>query len=338
MPAAKKTAAGMLLPSHRFAVRMYRDAYDEVIEWGHKVRLRDRLLERRKAAAAAVTERQGELRTAAQKSAKETRDVDKLEGASITRALLSIVGSIEERLDKERAEAAAAHLDNERARVELELATAELQRLDNELAALADVDAQYNRAFAEKVARIVAEGGLEAQQAQALMANVTAAADLLREIDEALNAGMWALRYLVETQKDIKAVEEAEAAAVVAASSAIWMSAALTMSTPMPGAHRLEQNLKQAQVWLGRYATELNDLPGWNGAARTIASHGHLLSQFTGLVAGASTPQGKRARAAVDQARKSLAKVQSALQGARPHVVDQYEAAAARYRTQIENA
>ncbi len=314
--------------------RMYRDAYDEVIAWGQQRRLRDRLRERRTAAIAELDRCRAAVAQAERASEEEQRDVDRLEGASLTRVWLAIAGGVQERLDKERAEAAAARLRLEHARAEAELAAAELERLDDELAGLADVDAQYTRAFEDKTARLLAAEDDAARRIRALIVEVTEAMDLIREIDEALDAATWAQRYLRQACEDIAALDDEESML----NTAIYTTLFMSMSTPMPVAHRLEDNLRHAQTWIGRYAAELRDLPGWEQVAASVAAHERLLTSFVALVAGGSGAPGQDARAAIDAALHEVDRTRASLAAARPTVEARHDAARTRYRDAVERA
>lgn len=313
---------------------MYRDAHDDVLRLGEAVRRRDRLLRRLASAQAEADRLQAQLRMLEKSLTKEERDVERFEGTSLTRLLLSAMGKAEERLDKERQEALEARLRVEAKAAELESTKEEVDRLRQELEPLRNVDAEYERAFMDKLGRIRQQGDETARRLEMLIAEVTQAAGLVQEIDEAISAGAWAERHLHDAIKNVETLEQ-EAAAILIASTVVFT---IEVSTSIPTPQRLEHNLRAAYGWIGRYARELADIPGWNQTGTMIISYANLLIPFINIVAGGSKVEANRSKAAVHESWRQVSRVQEALRAARPSAVAHYEDAFRRYREAVEYA
>lgn len=74
---------------------------------------------------------------------------------------------------------------------ELESTQDEVDRLRQELAPLRNIDAEYERAFMEKLGRVRQQEDETARRLVTLIAEVTQAASVVQEIDEAISAGAW---------------------------------------------------------------------------------------------------------------------------------------------------
>lgn len=124
---------------------------------------------------------------------KEDHDVTRLEQASAAALLYTLLGKKEERLDKERQEAAAARLKYNAAAARLADCQARITAMQTERAALDTVGADYRRVFAALQDALRQTPGVCDRLAAAERRKAAAEAQL-REIDEALAAGEGALR------------------------------------------------------------------------------------------------------------------------------------------------
>jgi len=119
----------------------------------------------------------------------EERDVQRLEGASISALLASLLGTRDEKLYKERQEAIAARLRYDEACVHLERLAAELNRVEGEIAGLDGVEDQYRSLLAEKE-RVMLEGQAPcAGELERLIQLEQQATWHLKELREARSAG-----------------------------------------------------------------------------------------------------------------------------------------------------
>ncbi|MEM6294900.1 MAG: hypothetical protein AAGA54_26755 [Myxococcota bacterium] len=194
---------------------VYRQAYDEVVRLGQDVRQRDHLQASLGAARARVDALQTEVQQRAGVLEREERDVQRLEDVSLARLLWSALGRREEKLSQERAEALAAELELDASVVELRAASAEVARLEAELEPLDGIEAAYHRAFEAKVDRVLQDGGAGADVVRARLETLTAAGELLREIDEALEMGRLCARHLRVALETLDVMQEEQDAAMV---------------------------------------------------------------------------------------------------------------------------
>lgn len=307
---------------------VYRTAGDAVLQLGEAVRRKARLQTQLAAVRAQHRDAQKELAAAKAQLASESADVERLEGRSLTWLLWSAIGQGEARLEKERAEAVQAELVVRAKMVDVEDAHAEVVRLQADLAPLEHVEGNYERAFVAKVERVVAAGGPEAQAIRARIAEVHASQRLLREIDEATEAGRLAERHLGEVLAAIKELEEEEVATMFVVTNVL-----ITMAWGNPIAARLETHLRASQRHLRRYVLELKDIP-------SIAAnrwHTSVLESFLPFLSG---PDSDAARKAKDEIRTALVRVQQtqdALRHLRVQAAKQHIAAMHRYRAAVEH-
>ena len=83
--------------------------------------------------------------------AKEQKDVEKIEGVSLSSVFFSMVVKREERIDKEKREAYAATLKYDNAKRELEEVNREIELRENEFNSLVGCEDRYKKIFNEKV-------------------------------------------------------------------------------------------------------------------------------------------------------------------------------------------
>ena len=129
---------------------------------------------------------------------KEDTDVAALEGMSITGLFYSILGTKEERLEKERQEALAAKLKHDQSIAEVKELTEELELLQQQLSSLEDVEAEYKQVLSEKAAFLTECGNGVAEQLIQISEQLADLASQERELLEAVRAGESARRSLDE--------------------------------------------------------------------------------------------------------------------------------------------
>ena len=316
------------------SARVYRDAYDEVREWGDKVRLRDELRTRRQAAQDELTRAREALGQVERAQGKGARNVDRRQGNGLTRALRSVVGRADGKRDEARGGLDASPPGVETARAAVERAAAHVADIDEELAGLSHVDARYTEAFVGKTARILAGDDDLAAHVRALAAGVARAADELRELDEAIAAGRWAQRHLTQAQEAIAALDDAEAAAKTSRLESLFAA----RSKRKPDALGLGESLEQAQVWVERFVAELRRVPARETVADALQPHGPLLSRYVALLRGRSQAPGQRARETIAAAAATIDDTLAALEATRHAAVRRHADARADYRAAVENA
>ncbi len=151
-----------------------------------------RLLEQAERSLAAE---RGQLQDLAAALHKESEDVRRLEGASLSAWFYQILGSKENRLDKEQQEMLAANLkyENCRRRVSgLEQDVADLQARLSSLGSSGDLRFRYNRLLTEKERLLIAEDSPAARRLNDLDGELGKLRSSKRELDEAVQAGQQA--------------------------------------------------------------------------------------------------------------------------------------------------
>jgi uncharacterized coiled-coil protein SlyX len=128
--------------------------------------------------------------------AQEQRDVDKLEGLSLTRVLVSLRGARDDTLARERAEADAARYRLAEAQARLATLNRELDAAHSQRNQLASAPGVYAEVLKEKEAHLRSSGDPRGAQLLTLAEERGRLTAERREISEALNAADAALRAL----------------------------------------------------------------------------------------------------------------------------------------------
>lgn len=117
---------------------------------------------------------------------KEQKDVDKLEGRTLSSFMYAVAGRKEERLDKERQEAYAAQIKYEAAYKELKALEDDVSNKENELKSLKDCKLRYDVMLADKLHIIKKSGSTDASVVIDLQENIFYIDNQKREIEEAV--------------------------------------------------------------------------------------------------------------------------------------------------------
>lgn len=139
--------------------------------------------------------------------AREQEDVDRLNRTSLSALFYSMVGKMDEKLDKERREAYAAAAKYEAARRELEALRAERERVRAELDQLRGCEARCAQAMRNRAADLKAHDSVRGPQVAALEEQLAHLQDQLRELREAIDAGNRALSTARGVQKSLHSAE-----------------------------------------------------------------------------------------------------------------------------------
>ena len=119
---------------------------------------------------------------------REQADVDQLEHTSLSRLFYQLTGGLEEKLDRETAQAAAAAREYQIAAAQLQALEADMARCQRELAALYRCEADYQQALAERARVLKAQGGTLAGAVCRLEDEIVRLEAQGREIGEAISA------------------------------------------------------------------------------------------------------------------------------------------------------
>ncbi len=123
----------------------------------------------------------------------EQRDVERLEGRTLARLLSYLTGKSDERLDRERAEAASAAAKYDAKKAESKAISDRIFELRTERSRLDGCEARLNELEAQKKAQLKESGGEVSEKLTELDAKHHSLGEQLREIDEAVKVGRAAI-------------------------------------------------------------------------------------------------------------------------------------------------
>ena len=162
----------------------------QIVEVRERMRTRHRLeaaLADTRAALVRERARCGELQDVLR---KESADVEKLEGLSLTGLFYAVLGSKEEQIEKERQEYLAARLKHDASANAIRAMEREMAELEERLAGLGDPEAEYWALIERKEALVVQAGGARAERLSQLSEALADARSDAREVREAISAGV----------------------------------------------------------------------------------------------------------------------------------------------------
>lgn len=123
---------------------------------------------------------------------EEQEDVDNLEGRSLARFVYALFGSLDERLDRERAEARAAAIKHEAVARELDDLEEDIAGTERELQSLAGCERRYEAALNAKAEQLKSSGTQIGRRLAEIERERRGLAVNRRETEEALRAGQQA--------------------------------------------------------------------------------------------------------------------------------------------------
>lgn len=220
-------------------------------EVAHSGQLKTHLnsLRRRREALAAEEEELRAIRI------DEQDDVDRLEARSLARYFFSLAGSLDEKLDRERAEARAAAVKHDAAIRELEDVDADISAAEAELARLSGCEQRYDAAIERRAAELKASGSPLGARLRELESRMAALERSARETDEAIAAG--------------RAAAEASSEVIGSLSSAstwstfdVFSDSVLTDMMKYSRINDAQYAMERLRSALRRFGSELGDVGG----------------------------------------------------------------------------
>lgn len=121
--------------------------------------------------------------------ANENADVEKLENQGLAALFYSVLGKLDDRIEKERQEALAAKLKYDQAVKDLKDVAEQIDKLSAERLLYVECPKEYERLFALKKADLMRDNGAAAQRIIELTNQAGATGSHLKEIKEAIVAG-----------------------------------------------------------------------------------------------------------------------------------------------------
>ena len=138
---------------------------------------------------------------------KEQGDVEELERMSLVSFLARIQGDLESRKEEERREAAMAKARNDAVKWDLEDLDRRFREAVREKERLQGLEEQYQALLDEKEEILRSQGGVQSQRLGQLAQEQERTAGELREVQEAIQAGLAAQRALGEMISDLSGAE-----------------------------------------------------------------------------------------------------------------------------------
>jgi len=182
----------------------------------------------------------------------EQEDVERLEGRSLAALFYILVGKMDEMLDKERQEAYAARVKFDAAVKSLEFVEYEIQKNEDELETLQDLEEKYEQVLREKAEAIVASADENAAEILRLEEWYSQLLSEKKELQEAIDAGEIAFRI----------AEDVEASLGKADSWATWDKFGGGILADLAKHDELDKaqyQIESLQVQLRKFKTELAD-------------------------------------------------------------------------------
>ena len=177
----------------------------------------------------------------------EESDVDKLEGTSLASLFYAVLGTKEDRLEKERQEFLAAKLKFEEATASRQTSEDEVRRIETELQPLAEAEDEYQRLLSEKEAAIADAGDKTAESLLVLtetLAELTADA---KELQEAIDAGETARRTLRSVRSELKSAANWGTIDMMGGGLMATMAKHSKIDAAKAHAHRAQRQLRRFQ-------------------------------------------------------------------------------------------
>ncbi len=184
---------------------------------------------------------------------KENYDVEKLEKRSLSKFFYSVLGNFQQRLEKEQSEALAAKLKYDEAAHDLEEINHKISALVSERAKYRDCEYKYRRLYDKKKEMLMESDSAIAQNLLDLDQQLKARDNELREIREAISAGVSAINMLNSALEELGKAK----------SFGTWDMLGGGLLTDLAKHSHIDgakSKLEQAQTLLRRFKAELSDV------------------------------------------------------------------------------
>lgn len=197
-------------------------------------------------------EREAELRS---RRVEEQDDVDRLEGRSLARYFYTLLGSLDEKLDAERAGARAAAVEHDAVLAELEDVNAAVSEAEGELAGLSGCEERYDKAVSAKAEYLKKSGSPLADRLRGIEKRAAYNERQTRETDEAIRAGEAAC---AAAERVVKSLSSASTWSTID----IFSDSFLADVVKYGRIDDAQRAMEQLRIALRRFGTELADVGG----------------------------------------------------------------------------
>ena len=199
-----------------------------------------------------LSEREAELRS---RRVEEQDDVDRLEGRSLARYFYTLLGSLDEKLDAERAGARAAAVEHDAVLAELEDVNAAVGEAEGELAGLSGCEERYDKAVSAKAEYLKKSGSPLADRLRGIEKRAAYNERQTRETDEAIRAGEAAC---AAAERVVKSLSSASTWSTID----IFSDSFLADVVKYGRIDDAQRAMEQLRIALRRFGTELADVGG----------------------------------------------------------------------------
>ena len=199
-----------------------------------------------------LSEREAELRS---RRGEEQDDVDRLEGRSLARYFYTLLGSLDEKLDAERAGARAAAVEHDAVLAELEDVNAAVGEAEGELAGLSGCEERYDKAVSAKAEYLKKSGSPLADRLRGIEKRAAYNERQTRETDEAIRAGEAAC---AAAERVVKSLSSASTWSTID----IFSDSFLADVVKYGRIDDAQRAMEQLRIALRRFGTELADVGG----------------------------------------------------------------------------
>ena len=197
-------------------------------------------------------EREAELRS---RRVEEQDDVNRLEGRSLARYFYTLLGSLDEKLDAERAGARAAAVEHDAVLAELEDVNAAVSEAEGELARLSGCEERYDKAVSAKAEYLKKSGSPLADRLRGIEKRAAYNERQTRETDEAIRAGEAAC---AAAERVVKSLSSASTWSTID----IFSDSFLADVVKYGRIDDAQRAMEQLRIALRRFGTELADVGG----------------------------------------------------------------------------
>ena len=197
-------------------------------------------------------EREAELRS---RRVEEQDDVNRLEGRSLARYFYTLLGSLDEKLDAERAGARAAAVEHDAVLAELEDVNAAVGEAEGELAGLSGCEERYDKAVSAKAEYLKKSGSPLADRLRGIEKRAAYNERQTRETDEAIRAGEAAC---AAAERVVKSLSSASTWSTID----IFSDSFLADVVKYGRIDDAQRAMEQLRIALRRFGTELADVGG----------------------------------------------------------------------------
>ncbi len=196
--------------------------------------------------------REAELRS---RRVEEQDDVDRLEGRSLARYFYTLLGSLDEKLDAERAGARAVAVEHDAVLAELEDVNAAVGEAEGELAGLSGCEERYDKAVSAKAEYLKKSGSPLADRLRGIEKRAAYNERQTRETDEAIRAGEAAC---AAAERVVKSLSSASTWSTID----IFSDSFLADVVKYGRIDDAQRAMEQLRIALRRFGTELADVGG----------------------------------------------------------------------------